>query len=260
MLYSCYRRRRKLKRLVVMLLPILLTALLLSPLYLIYKPPSLLIRYLQHRYPDVLFHAPLPSHKKLVALTIDDAPSQYTQEIAATLKAHSASATFFVIGSQIDGDGREAVLADLVRAGHELGNHAMRDEPSRALSDEVLSAQIAEVQARISRVYARAGVEEPRVRWFRPGSGFFSERMRRLVGALGLKIALGSVYPHDPQVPYAWVNAAHILSMVRPGSVIICHDRRSWTGPMLTKVLPELKRRGYRVVTLSELVREAEGS
>ncbi|GIC89333.1 chitin deacetylase CDA4 [Aspergillus udagawae] len=257
MLYSCYRRRRKLKRLFVMLLPILLTALLLSPLYLIYKPPSLLIRYLQHRYPDVLFHVPLPPHKKIVALTIDDAPSQYTQEIAAMLKTHSASATFFVIGSQVDG--REAVLADLVRAGHELGNHAMRDEPSRALRDDVLSAQIAEVQARIHDVYARAGVDEPAVRWFRPGSGFFSERMRRLVGALGLRIALGSVYPHDPQVPYARVNAAHVLSMVRPGSVIICHDRRSWTGPMLTRVLPELRRRGYRVVTLSELVREAEG-
>lgn len=136
----------------------------------------------------------------------------------------------------------------------------MRDEPSRALSDEELSAQIAEVQARISRVYARAGVEEPRVRWFRPGSGFFSERMRRLVGGMGLRIALGSVYPHDPQVPYAWMNAAHILSMVRPGSVIICHDRRSWTVPMLGRVLPELRKRGYRVVTLSELVKDAENS
>ncbi|KAF7116864.1 hypothetical protein CNMCM5793_005445 [Aspergillus hiratsukae] len=257
MLYSCYRRRRKLKRLFIMLLPILSLILLLSPLYLIYKPPTLLIRYLQHRYPDVLFHVPnLPPHKKLVALTIDDAPSQYTQEIAAVLKAHSASATFFVIGVQADG--REDVLADLVSGGHELGNHAMRDEPSRALGDETLSTQIAEVQARISRVYEGAGVEEPRIRWFRPGSGFFSERMRRLVKALGLRIALGSVYPHDPQIPYAWVNARHVLSMVRPGSVIICHDRRSWTGPMLGRVLPVLRERGYRVVTLSELVRESE--
>ncbi|RHZ73984.1 hypothetical protein CDV55_108470 [Aspergillus turcosus] len=256
MLYSCYRRRRKLKRLFIMLLPILLAALLLSPLYLIYKPPTLLIRYLQHRYPDVLFHVPLPPHKKLVALTIDDAPSQYTPEIAATLKAHSAAATFFVIGAQADG--REDVLQELVRGGHELGNHAMRDEPSRALGDEVLSGQIAEVQARISAVYADAKVEEPKIRWFRPGSGFFSERMRSLVGALGLRIALGSVYPHDPQIPYAWVNAKHVLSMVRPGSVIICHDRRSWTGPMLSRVLPVLRERGYRVVTLSELVREAE--
>lgn len=77
---------------------------------------------------------------------------------------------------------------------------------------------------------------------------------------MGLRIALGSVYPHDPQVPYAWMNAAHILSMVRPGSVIICHDRRSWTVPMLGRVLPELRKRGYRVVTLSELVKDAENS
>jgi peptidoglycan/xylan/chitin deacetylase (PgdA/CDA1 family) len=257
-LYSCYRRRRKLKRLVIMLLPILFAAILLSPLYLIYKPPTLLIRYLQHRYPDVLFHVPLPAHKKLVALTIDDAPSEYTPQIAASLKAHAASATFFVIGAQADG--REDVLVDLVRGGNELGNHAMRDEPSRSLGDEILSDQIGEVQARIRAAYTRAGVEEPRTKWFRPGSGFFSERMRNLVKGLGLRIALGSVYPHDPQIPYAWVNARHVLSMVRPGSVIICHDRRGWTGPMLDRVLPVLRERGYRVVTLSELVREGEQS
>jgi peptidoglycan/xylan/chitin deacetylase (PgdA/CDA1 family) len=65
------------------------------------------------------------------------------------------------------------------------------------------------------------------------------------------------VYPHDPQIGYPSVNARHILSMVRPGSIIICHDRREWTAPMLRKVLPELKRRGYRVTTVSGLLKAA---
>ncbi|EAW13012.1 chitin deacetylase CDA4 [Aspergillus clavatus NRRL 1] len=246
-----------------MLLPFLLTALLLTPFYCIYKPPSLLIRYLQHRWPDVLFH--VPTTKKLVALTIDDAPSQYTADILHELHTHGAHATFFVIGAQVPG--REAVLADLVRARNELANHAMHDEPSRALSDEVLAGQLAAVQARIRAAYEAAGVpeREPGVgaaageRYFRPGSGFFSASMRELVRALGYRLVLGSVYPHDPQIPYWRVNAAHVLGMVRPGSIIICHDRREWTLPMLRKVLPELKRRGYRVVTLTELLREGQG-
>lgn len=91
--------------------------------------------------------------------------------------------------------------------------------------------------------------------YFRPGSGFFSERMRALVRKLHYRLVLGSVYPHDPQIRWAWVNTRHVLSMVRPGAVIVCHDRRSWTVPMLKKVLPELKRRGYRVVTVTELVK-----
>jgi peptidoglycan/xylan/chitin deacetylase (PgdA/CDA1 family) len=62
------------------------------------------------------------------------------------------------------------------------------------------------------------------------------------------------VYPHDPQIAYAGVNARHVLSMVRPGSIVICHDRRAWTVPMLKKVLPELKTRGYRVETVTGLL------
>ncbi|KAE8351540.1 hypothetical protein BDV28DRAFT_18445 [Aspergillus coremiiformis] len=249
--------RRKLTRLLTtMLLPILLTLTLLSPLYVIYKPPALLIRYFQHRWPDTLWHVPLPRTKNLIALTIDDGPSPYTSEIRALLTAHRARATFFLIGAQIPG--REDELRELVRSGNELANHAMRDEPSRALGDDELVEQVGVVQERIRAVYAAVGVAGPRGRWFRPGSGFFSARMRALLGRLGYRIVLGSVYPHDAQVKWWWVNARHVLSMVRPGSIVICHDRREWTVPMLRYVLPELKRRGYEVVTVSELVRAAE--
>ncbi|KAJ5673690.1 hypothetical protein N7507_002817 [Penicillium longicatenatum] len=235
------------------MLGILSTCCLFFPLYFIYKPPALLIRYLQSRWPDVLFHHPVA--KKIVALTIDDAPSAHTPEILSLLKAHDATATFFVIGSQVPG--YENVLSALVRARNELANHAMHDEPSRALSDEALTEQILAVQAIIQEAYDAADQGQGPDQWyFRPGSGFFSSRMRRLVGGLGYKLILGDTYPHDPQVPYYRLNAKHILSMVRPGSVIICHDRREWTAPMLRVVLPELQQKGYTVVTVSELLQE----
>jgi peptidoglycan/xylan/chitin deacetylase (PgdA/CDA1 family) len=71
---------------------------------------------------------------------------------------------------------------------------------------------------------------------------------------LGYRLVLGNVYPHDPQIPYPSVNAKHVLSMVRPGAIVICHDRRGWTVPMLRKVLPELRARGYRILTVTELL------
>ena len=133
------------------------------------------------------------------------------------------------------------MLRDLVRAGHELGNHAMYDEPSWRLSDAVLKAQIQGVEGMIRDAYAAAagpttastrsedesaasregdGVQgsrclgpEPDAKlnsspgpgprsgpahyYFRPGSGFFSSRMQRLVKELGYRLVLGSVYPHD---------------------------------------------------------------
>jgi hypothetical protein len=57
-----------------------------------------------------------------------------------------------------------------------------------------------------------------------------------------------------PQVSIPSLNAAMVLWRVRPGSVIVLHDARLWLLPTLAAVLPELSRRGYKVVTLSELV------
>ncbi|CAO2658423.1 Nn.00g061460.m01.CDS01 [Neocucurbitaria sp. VM-36] len=232
-----------------MLLALFTVLTFITPFYIIYKPPNILIRYFQHRWPDVLWH--VPTQEKIIALTIDDAPSGLTRELLQVLQENDAKATFFVIGGQVQG--RKHILEDMVRAGNELGNHAMHDEPSRSLRPETLAAELREVEGYINSTYTKLNLPHPH-RYFRPGSGFFSTRMRAQVKELGYRLVLGSVYPHDPQIPYAAVNARHVLSMVRPGSIIICHDRRSWTVPMLKKVLPELKRRGYRITTVTGLL------
>ncbi|KAK0717034.1 carbohydrate esterase family 4 protein [Lasiosphaeria miniovina] len=226
------------------------------------------MRYFAHRWgDDVLWRLWLPSSHRVVALTIDDAPSDYSPDILRALAASGARATFFVVGSQVPG--REAVLRDIVRAGHELANHGMHDEPARTLSDAELERQIRDTQRYIDDAYWYAYhspddgpppddvYAPPRLNnYYRPGSGFFSARMRALMRKLGRRIVLGSIYPHDAQIGYWWVNAKHILSMLSPGGIIICHDRRSWTVPMLQKVLPEMQRRGYRAVTITELLDE----
>lgn len=230
----------------------------LTPFYIIYKPPNVLIRYFQQRWPDVLWHVRGSSlgAQKVIALTIDDAPSSHTRDILEVLKENDAKATFFVIGSQVEG--RQDILSDIVKGGNELGNHAMHDEPSRSLKPETLSKEVREVEGMINATYTALEMGHP-PRYFRPGSGFFSSRMREQITKMGYRLVLGSVYPHDPQIGYPGVNARHILSMVRPGSIIICHDRRSWTAPMLRTVLPELKRRGYTVTTVSGLLEAAGG-
>ncbi|KAL4951118.1 hypothetical protein BDW69DRAFT_44683 [Aspergillus filifer] len=309
--YRSYRHsRRKRARLFTLALPVLAFLTLTLPFYIIYKPPNLLVSYFARKYPDILWHVPnlKPGTQPIVALTIDDAPTEFTPAILDVLRENDAKATFFLIGDHIPG--REGLMRDAVNEGHELANHAMHDEPSKDLTDQELSAQIQAVQSRIQRIYAMAGHgaeahDEVRIedleqdslfasgagsdssgrmsargvenaegqglsevgesipavpggpgRYFRPGSGFFTDRMRALVQRHGFRLVLGSVYPHDPQISVPWVNAAHVLSMVKPGSIIIVHDRRPWTAPMLATVLPELKRRGYRIGTVSDLLKE----
>ena len=95
------------------------------------------------------------------------------------------------------------------------------------------------------------------LRGARPGSGWYSARMVRQMERAGYRCALGSVYPLDAQQPFAWLSERYVLARVRPGAIVILHDRGrrgSRTARVLGRVLPELRARGYRVVTLSELV------
>ncbi|KAI8624654.1 polysaccharide deacetylase [Xylariaceae sp. FL1651] len=251
---SKLRRRARRRRMTTLLTLLAILLLVIVPFYVIYKPPRSLIAYFAYRWPDVLWE--VRTDKKVVALTIDDAPSEHTEEILGVLNGLDATATFFVIGGQVAG--REEMLADIVRSGSELGNHAMHDEPSRDLSDDELTAQIELVREKIRKAY-KTGERAMPPQYFRPGSGFFSDRMRKLVDKLGYRMVLGSVYPHDPQIHWSWLNGRHILSMVRPGAIIICHDRRSWTAPMLRTVLRKLKHDGYRVLSLTEMLKETQG-
>jgi peptidoglycan/xylan/chitin deacetylase (PgdA/CDA1 family) len=232
---------------------IALVGLLILPFYSayrIYKPPTYLISWLRRKYPDVLFE--IPTDQKIIALSIDDAPSAHTDEIMQILEENEAHATFFIIGSQVEG--RKGTLVKLVEKGHELGNHAMHDEPSKSLSNEKLLEEVHLVKDMLTEAYAANDLILPN-NYFRPVSGIFNTRMRNVLGNQGFRITLGSVYPHDPQIPYPDTNAKHILSMAHPGAIIICHDRRSWTAPMLRTVLPELKRQGYRIVTITDLIK-----
>lgn len=75
---------------------------------------------------------------------------------------------------------------------------------------------------------------------------------------LGYRVVLGSIYPHDPQIHNARINANHVLSMARPGGIIIMHDRRSYSADEIELVLRGLKKRKFRVESLGGLLGVAE--
>lgn len=245
------------------LLLLIILVLPLALLYLVYLPPPWLIHALSSRYPGILFH--ISTVKPILALTIDDAPSgTSTAAILEVLRANDTHATFFVIGSYAEG--REAVLRDLLLYGNELANHAMHDEPSWKLGTVELTEQLMQTQRKIQSIY-RSSFNQSNVsistpasppQYFRPGSGFFTSSMLMLLDNLSYRLILGSIYPHDAQISLPWLNAWHILRGARPGGILVCHDRL-WTPEMLRRVLPELRRRGFRVGSLSEALSWAEG-
>ena len=184
-----------------------------------------------------------------VALTIDDAPDpRTTPAVLDSLRRYGARATFFVIASQVD-SATAPLLARVRRDGHELGHHGTRDRAAFFLD----SAAFADDVLRADSILRPFGVSK----WARPGSGWYSGRMVRAYRRAGYSCALGSVYPLDAQLDWPWLSTRYILAHVRPGAVIILHDRGERgerTATILGGVLAELDRRGYEVVTLTELV------
>jgi len=183
-----------------------------------------------------------------VALTIDDGPDPVTTaKILDVLRQHDARATFFLIGERVPGN--EEIVARIVEEGHELGNHLMRDEPSFLLGPAEFERQLTATHAMLS-TYGE-------VRWFRPGSGSYDRAMLSTLERHGYTCVLGSVYPFDAHVGSVGFAARHIPLNAGPGSIVLLHDRGprgERTAEVLARVLPELNRRGLRVVGLSELL------
>jgi peptidoglycan-N-acetylglucosamine deacetylase len=215
-------------------------------------PPTWLFDWLAAHHRGCLYRIPLQA--PLVALTLDDGPdAATTPQILAELQRHGARATFFLIAERVQGGGQLA--HQLVAEGHELGNHFTRDRPSIQLS----AGDFARDLAQAHRVLAPYGP----VRWARPGAGWYSQTMIATMARQGYRCALGSVYPYDATIRSATFSSWHILRNVRPGAILVLHDggaRGRRTARVLRTVLPELYRRGFRVVTLSELASASSGS
>jgi peptidoglycan/xylan/chitin deacetylase (PgdA/CDA1 family) len=215
----------------------------------LWSAPEWLVDQLAGRYPGCLYR--VPTQAPLVALTIDDGPdSSSTPLILAELRRHDARATFFLIADRVRG--QERLVRAIASEGHELGNHFTRDRASVRLSPRAFEADLLLAHQVLTPYGA--------VKWARPGSGWYSRAMIGVMRRHGYRCALGSVYPFDATIASAAFVVRHIMWHTRPGAIVVLHDGESRglrTANVLSEVLPELRRRGYRVVSLSELVAAA---
>ena len=186
-----------------------------------------------------------------IALTFDDGPSaKYTADILDYLKEEGIPATFFVVGSQARAN-PELLLREEAE-GHEIGNHTdshphLRHEPIPTLQAEILTCE--------KTVYE---LTEMRTTLFRPPEGHCSADISSLVEGLDYRIILWNIDTRDWADATAAGIAENILTNVQSGDIILFHDsvsrKDSQTLTALKSVVPVLKERGYRFVTVSELI------
>jgi peptidoglycan-N-acetylglucosamine deacetylase len=189
----------------------------------------------------------------LVALTFDDGPGPQTPAILDLFREHGGHGTFFVLGESVEG--REQILARTIAEGHEIGNHTHSHPHAMDCTDDELAHDI----ARCQRLLGHAPV------LFRPPYGEDALRCSRIAEARMLSTTvLWSVDPSDWLERDATVIAEAILDGLAPGAIVDLHDcwprhtsteaDRKPTVDAVATVLPELTARGFRAVTVSELL------
>jgi peptidoglycan/xylan/chitin deacetylase (PgdA/CDA1 family) len=187
-------------------------------------------------------------HGRLVALTFDDGPGRYTHIALRELRAAGERATFFLVGDSI---ARFPRGADREREIAAIGDHTMSHATLTSLSFDDAMAEV-----RDGRAAALAAVGPP-VELFRPPLGRHTAAIDAQVARDGMVEVLWDVDSADsrvsPPADYGEISA-NVRRNIKPGSIVLMHENRGQTIRALRAILPALRRRGLRSVTVPELL------
>jgi peptidoglycan/xylan/chitin deacetylase (PgdA/CDA1 family) len=187
-------------------------------------------------------------HGKLVALTFDDGPGPYTSIALRELREVGAHATFFLVGASI---ARFPNAAKPERDIAAIGDHTMTHPDLASLAPAAAFAQV-----RDGRQAALDAVGPP-VDLFRPPYGSHTPAIDAQVSRDGMVEVLWDVDSTDsrvqPPADYRAISRT-VRRNIRPGSIVLMHENRGQTIRALRGILPSLRRRGLRSVTVPELL------
>jgi peptidoglycan-N-acetylglucosamine deacetylase len=184
-----------------------------------------------------------PANGKLVALTFDDGPSDYTPGFLKVLREKGAPGTFFEIGQEVAG--REATMRQILAEGNEIGNHTSHHDSFPGYAD--MAATSARIEA----------ATHFRPCLFRPPGGAVDAAVVAAAGEAGMRTINWDVDPADWTTPGAGAVYSRVVGAVEPGSIVLMHDgggNRSGTLAALPAIINTLRARGYRFVTVTELL------
>jgi peptidoglycan-N-acetylglucosamine deacetylase len=187
--------------------------------------------------------------KRDIALTFDDGPGPYTPQILGVLEAAHVQATFFAIGrmERYFAPSTEQELRD----GDVVGNHTENHPLLARLSAHEQHEELFEATVRLELAGA------PRPRLFRPPYGSFNAVTMRELQAMKMLMVLWSVDTADYLQPGTSVIVQRALAGAKPGGIILMHDgggNRAQTVEALPIIMRELRRQGYHLVTVPQLL------
>ncbi len=190
------------------------------------------------------------NNEKVIALTIDDGPWQNTTpQMLDILKQNDVKATFFWIGTSIQAN--PEIAKRVVAEGHAIGNHTWHHWYQQM--DEATAKS--EIERTADLIYKTTGVK---TLLFRPPGGHLNNGLAAYAKSRNYSVVMWSQTSADtdPRAKYQ-VFVKNVLRDAKPGGVVLMHDGggdRTRTVQALPEIISGLKQKGYRFVTVPELL------
>jgi peptidoglycan/xylan/chitin deacetylase (PgdA/CDA1 family) len=197
------------------------------------------------------FLAGNPSSKQ-IAITFDDGPHpNFTPKILAILKQYNAKATFFVVGEKAE------QYPDLIRQevaqGHNVGNHTYHHVNLTRIPTDYVPIEIKACGDVIKDITGKS----PHL--FRPPGGDYDRDVAMSAMSLGYITVLWTDDPGDYASPGDKVITTRLLQKIDNGGIILIHDGIQQTIDVLPQILKYLQDKGYKFVTMDEMIQHTRG-
>lgn len=182
-----------------------------------------------------------------IALTFDDGPSKYTEQLLNILQERQAKATFFVLGVYVERFA--SVMKKMVYDGHQIGNHTWSHRNLTVLSPLEMSAEINQTNYVVQLV-----------------SGVIPSILRPPYGAINQEVLqtsnmpqiLWSIDPNDWRQRDPSAVAAHIVSAAQRGDIVLLHDVYASSVEAVPAIVDGLRAKGLTFATIDELLPQKE--
>ena len=180
---------------------------------------------------------------KYVALTFDDGPSSFTEEIIDLLQKYDYNATFFVLGNKLNLNYKD-ILKKSIKNGNEIGVPGYSHRSFTQMRQATMEEEITKTKKYIKNL---TGYESTLVR---PPYGNITKTIKNY--NLGPYI-LWNNDTLDWKLRDANKISSRLINSIEDKSIILMHDTYLTTFKALEIILPYLKENNYVVTTVSKI-------
>ena len=183
--------------------------------------------------------------EKKVLLTFDDGPhNPNTVQVLEVLKKHNVKALFFIIGKNIQGN--EAILKQLISDGHLIGNHSFSHNHWIDLWSTKKVTNDFETCQKLIEQY------QPNSKLFRPPYGVTNPNIAKAIKTLNLKSIGWNVRSYDTSIKDVEKIKQRVISQLKPGAIILLHDRLGYMPELLEMLIPAIKKNGFVLTEINK--------